>query len=142
MNKLKIFLAAPLFDEAERDFNAKVAKKLRKSGFEVWMAQEAPFIKEDTIDKKKRIYEGDISTLKKSDAVVAVLDGVQVDAGVAFEMGYAKALGKPIIGIKTDYRTFSKIEEINLILEVPLMNICKEVDEVISILKINLKGKI
>jgi nucleoside 2-deoxyribosyltransferase len=132
---MQIFLAAPLFSESEREFNERVAEDLREAGFDVWMAQEAPFIKEGSHEEKKEIYEKDISALKPSDVVVAVLDGVEVDSGVAFEMGFAKALGKPIIGLKTDYRTFSRMEEVNLMLEVSVMNICKTVDEVIRILK-------
>jgi len=84
---------------------------------------------------KRRIYEGDISALEASEVVVAVLDGIEVEAGVAYEIGYAKAIGKPIIGLKTDYRTFSRMEEINLILEVPLVKICKSIDEVIDALR-------
>ena len=129
---MKVFLAAPLFSESEREFNSKIAKRLRENGFEVWLAQEAPFIQEGTRKEKKAIYEGDILALKASDAVVAVLDGMEVDAGVAYEMGYAKALGKPVVGLKTDYRTFSEMEEINLMLEVPLIKICKSMDEVID----------
>jgi len=129
---MKVFLAAPLFSESEREFNSKIAKRLRENGFEVWLAQEAPFIQEGTHKEKKLIYEGDILALKASDAVVAVLDGMEVDAGVAYEMGYAKALGKPIVGLKTDYRTFSEMEDINLMLEVPLIKICKSMDEVID----------
>ena len=121
-----------MFSESEREFNSKIAKRLRENGFEVWLAQEAPFIQEGTHKEKKLIYEGDILALKASDAVVAVLDGMEVDAGVAYEMGYAKALGKPIVGLKTDYRTFSEMEEINLMLEVPLIKICKSMDEVID----------
>jgi len=101
---MKVFLAAPLFSEAERLFNSKIAKRLRENGFEVWLAQEAPFIQKGTHEEKKTIYEGDISTLKTCDAVLAVLDGVEVDAGVAYEMGYGKALGKPIVGLSsTDF---------------------------------------
>jgi nucleoside 2-deoxyribosyltransferase len=132
---MQIFLAAPLFNKAERKFNEEVAKDLREAGFDVWMAQEAPFIKEGSLEEKKKIYEKDVSALKGSEVLVAILDGVEVDSGVAFEMGFANALGKPIIGLKTDYRTFSPIEEINLILEVSIINICETVDEVISILK-------
>jgi len=131
---MKVFLAAPLFSESEREFNSKIAKKLRNSGFEVWLAQESPFIKEGSHEEKKRIYEEDISALETSDVVLAILDGVDVDAGVAFEVGYAKALGKPIIGLKTDYRTFSGKEEVNLILEIPIIKICKGVDEVVNLL--------
>ncbi len=132
---MQIFLAAPLFNESERAFNEKVAEDLREAGFDVWMAQEVPFIKEDSHEEKKKIYEKDISALKLSDVVVAVLDGVEVDVGVAFEIGFAKALGKPIIGLKTDYRTFSRLEEVNLMLEVPMINICKTMDEVINTVK-------
>ena len=131
---MKVFLAAPLFSEAERGFNAKIAKRLREKGFEVWLAQETSFIQHDTHKEKTAIYEGDISALNASDAVVAILDGAEVDAGVAYEMGYAKALEKPIIGLKTDYRTFSGMEEVNLMLEVPLIKICKSIEEVIGLL--------
>ena len=130
MKYVKVFLAAPLFNDAEREFNSKIAKILRENGFEVWVAQEGPFIKQDAHKEKKMIYDGDILALKTSDAVVALLDGIDVDSGVAYEMGYAKALGKPIVGLKTDYRTFSRMEEVNLMLEVPLMKICRSLDEV------------
>ena len=130
--RMKVFLAAPLFCEAEREFNSEIAEGLRENGFEVWLAQEAAFIKQGTHKEKEMIYEGDISALKGCDAVLAVLDGVDVDAGVSYEVGYAKALGKPIIGLKTDHRTFSGLEEVNLMLEVPLVKICKSLDEVID----------
>ena len=134
---MKVFLAAPLFSEAEREFNSQTAKRLRKNGFEVWLAQESSFIQQGVHKEKKTIYEVDILALKTSDVLVAVLDGVDVDAGVAFEIGYAKALGKPIIGLKTDYRTFSKMEEVNLMLEVSLIKKCTGIGEVIdSIIKL------
>jgi len=132
---MKVFLAAPLFSEAERDFNSKVAKKLRARGFEVWLAQESPFIHKGTSKEKEKIYEEDISALKACDAVLAVLDGVEVDSGVAFETGYAVAMGKPVIGLKTDHRAFSKVEDVNLMLEVSLIKLCNRIDEVIAELK-------
>ncbi|AEA46496.1 nucleoside 2-deoxyribosyltransferase [Archaeoglobus veneficus] len=118
MAGLKVFLAAPFFCEAEREFNIKVAEFLRDNGFEVWMAQENPFISDGSEEEKRRIFEMDLSALKGCDAVVAVLDGECIDSGTAFELGYAYAMGKPIIGIKTDYRTFSSIEGLNLMIEV------------------------
>ncbi|MGQ9460411.1 MAG: nucleoside 2-deoxyribosyltransferase [Candidatus Bathyarchaeaceae archaeon] len=132
---MRVFLAAPLFSEAERNFNSKVAKRLRDEGFQVWLAQESPFIHKGTPKEKKKIYEADISALKACDVVVAVLDGAEVDSGVAFEMGYATALGKPMIGLKTDHRTFSKMEDVNLMLEVPLIKLCNSIDDVITELK-------
>lgn len=131
---MKIFLAASLFNEGERAFNSRISQTLRNNGYEVWLAQEAPFIKEGTIEEKSRIFQGDVSALKSADIVVAILDGPDVESGVAFELGYAHCLGKPVIGLKTDYRTFSKIEEINLMLEVSMLKICGSVEEVLTAL--------
>ena len=39
-----------------------------------------------------------------SDAVFAVLDGVDVDSGTAAEIGYAFGRGKRVYGIRTDFR--------------------------------------
>ncbi len=132
---MRIYLAAPLFSEAERDFNGKVAGKLREAGFSVWMPQESLFVRDGTLDEKRQIYEEDITALKGCDVVVAVLDGVDVDCGVAFEIGFAAALGKPIVGLKSDHRTFSRLEDVNLMLEVPMKGIYKSVEGLIGALK-------
>jgi nucleoside 2-deoxyribosyltransferase len=42
--------------------------------------------------------------IDRSDAVFAVLDGVDVDSGTAAEIGYAFAHGKPILGYRGDLR--------------------------------------
>ena len=128
-----VFLAAPLFSEAEQKFNFRIARKLRKDGHVVWLAQETILAQEATHDNRE-IYETCISMLKESNAVVAILDGSTVDAGVAYEMGFAKALNKPIIGLRTDLRVFSKVHEVNLMLEISLIKICRNVDEVLSAL--------
>ena len=134
MKRVMIFLSAPFFNKAEYNFNKAIARKLRNAEYDVWLAQEHPFIKSPSLEEKRKIYEDDIKALKQSDIIVAVLDGIEIDSGVAFEMGYAQALGKPIIGLKTDVRTFSFIENINLMLEVPSIKICKTVEEVIDTL--------
>lgn len=93
----------------------------------------------ESIEEKKRIYEMNILALRNCDVIVAVLDGVEVDSGVAFEIGYATAIGKPVIGLKTDHRTFSRTEEVNLMLEVSMKIICRTVDELIKSLKTTYK---
>jgi nucleoside 2-deoxyribosyltransferase len=40
----------------------------------------------------------------KASLLIAVLDGGHIDEGVAFEIGFAYALGKPCIGLQTDVR--------------------------------------
>ncbi|MEM2047860.1 MAG: nucleoside 2-deoxyribosyltransferase [Candidatus Jordarchaeales archaeon] len=133
---MRIYFSAPLFCEAERAFNEKVATRLREAGFEVWLPQEISIVKSESEGEKKFIYELNVSALKNSDVVVAVLDGANVDSGVAFEVGYATALGKQVIGLKTDHRVFSKFEEVNLMLEFSMKSICKTVEELIDFLKV------
>jgi nucleoside 2-deoxyribosyltransferase len=131
---MKVFLASPLFNESERQFNSQIAKRLRENGFDVWLAQEAMSMDTESHRDKETIYKHDISALETSDIVLAILDGIDVDAGVSFEMGYAKALGRRIIGLKTDYRTFSRTDEVNLMLEVSVYRICASVDEAVNLL--------
>jgi nucleoside 2-deoxyribosyltransferase len=131
----KVFLAAPLFCESERKFNSLVAERFRVSGFEVWLAQEFGLFEHGTLNEKRKVFTQDLLALENCDVVVALLDGVDVDTGVGFELGYAYALKKPLVGLKTDYRTFSKTEEVNLMLEVPLLKLCRSIEEVIEILK-------
>lgn len=42
--------------------------------------------------------------IRESDGIFAILDGVDVDSGTASEIGYAAALGKPIVGYRGDFR--------------------------------------
>ncbi len=42
--------------------------------------------------------------IRAADALIAVLDGVDVDSGTAAEIGFAVALGKRAYGIRTDFR--------------------------------------
>ena len=114
---MRIFLAAPFFSYGERKVNVEIAEFLRDQGFNVWMAQENPFLKTGDTKEKERIFRMDLEALRESDVVVAILDGECIDSGTAFELGYAFALGKKIIGLKTDYRTFSPLEELNLMIE-------------------------
>jgi len=50
------------------------------------------------------IGKNNAEAIKRSDIVVAVLDGTDVDSGTAAEVGFAAALGKTIIGYRGDFR--------------------------------------
>jgi nucleoside 2-deoxyribosyltransferase len=124
---MKVFIAAPFFNARERKFNEELAKAIREFEFieDVWIAQEHGFLNSGSYKDKRRIFEMDLKALEECDVVVALLDGECIDSGTAFELGYAFALKKPIVGIKTDYRTFSGIEELNLMVEVSLKKLIK-----------------
>lgn len=42
--------------------------------------------------------------IRDADVILAILDGPDVDSGTAAEIGYAAALEKPVIGLRTDTR--------------------------------------
>ncbi len=46
-----------------------------------------------------------LDAINHSDAVVAILDGADSDSGTCIEIGYAKAKGKLIIEVRTDFRS-------------------------------------
>lgn len=87
----------------------------------------------------RTIYELDLKGLEGSDVVVAVLDGPDVDSGTAYEIGYACAKGKPVVGLKTDLRVFAKGEELNNMIAQGLRVLTRNFDELLAELK-KLKG--
>lgn len=51
-----------------------------------------------------RVAEANVRNLSRADALLAVLDGVDVDSGTASEVGFFAAAGKPIVGLRLDTR--------------------------------------
>ncbi|ABN06401.1 nucleoside 2-deoxyribosyltransferase [Methanocorpusculum labreanum Z] len=132
--KYRIYLASPLFSEAERRYNAYLVEVLRQNFFFVYLPQEAA----DTEDgregsREQIIYEKNLSELKRADIVVGVIDGSDADSGTAWEMGYAFASGKRVIALRTDFRKFSGNERVNLMLEMEA-EVVLNVDELVSAL--------
>lgn len=127
---MRIFIAAPFFNLAEREFNSKLAQILRNLEFveEVWLAQEHELLQQPEHELKLKIFQQDLDALRRSDVIIAILDGECIDSGTAFELGYGYALGKQLIGIKTDSRWFSQLEELNLMIQVPLLKLIRSWD--------------
>jgi len=114
----QIYLAAPLFSDAERAYNLEIAELLRKNYFDVFLPQETSDDPETrNTDEHRRIFTVNLNALKAADMVVAVIDGADADSGTSWEMGYASALGKKVIGIRTDFRRAGIHERVNLMLE-------------------------
>ena len=116
--RYRVYLAAPLFSEAERVFNASVADLLRSCFFDVHLPQDTG---DDSgtrdVREQERLFSMNRSALDTSDIVVAIIDGADADSGTAWEMGYAFAQGKPVIALRTDFRRVGHHEQVNLMLE-------------------------
>ena len=112
---MKIYLAGPLFNAAERNFNNELTGLLRNRGHEVWLPQEF----EQRAMTAKQIFVKDVEGIDWADVVVANMDGPDPDSGTCWECGYAYRR-KPVILFRTDFRAghemrddLLKIEEQN-----------------------------
>jgi nucleoside 2-deoxyribosyltransferase len=111
---VKVYFAAPLFSQAEREFNERLCEMLEAAGHSVFLPQRDGFESRDDLraqtgidsddDVRREIFRIDSAAVRDAGVVVAVLDGQVPDEGVAVEIGIAHETDRPILGIKTDRR--------------------------------------
>lgn len=108
--KAQIYLAAPLFSEAERNFNVALARTL-EGFFEVYLPQRDGRLfvelvrRAQTIQQARaEVFQSDLAAIDASSILLIVLDGRSVDEGACFELGYAYAKGKTCVALQTDVR--------------------------------------
>jgi nucleoside 2-deoxyribosyltransferase len=129
-----VYLAAPLFSEAECDFNRKLRDELINAGFKVFLPQEDSNNIKDKLDRQKIIFNKNLKGIENSDILVAVVDGADVDSGTAWEIGFAFSKGKPVLGLRTDFRTLGIEGTVNLMIERSVV-LCMSVSELLNRLK-------
>ena len=126
-NPPKVYLASPLgFSEAGRLFYyGKLVPLVVGVGFEVldpWVLTADKILKPaislsygQTKKNKwqkinKIIGRNNTKAIKNCNLILAVIDGTDVDSGTASEIGYGTALGKAVIGYRSDFRLSSDNE--------------------------------
>lgn len=114
---MKIYLAGPLFTQAERRWNRELAAALAKlkPDLEIILPQDMEIEFRNNSPDFAVIFKRNVESIENSDAIVAILDGSDSDSGTAWECGYAYAKGKPVIGVRTDFRA-SEDENLNAML--------------------------
>ena len=133
-----IYLAAPLFSDAEREFNCKLRDQITKRGFSVFLPQEDS---NDTTEmrheeKQNYIFNENLKAIDNSDIIVAILDGgSDVDSGTAWELGYAFARKKPVLALKTDFRTLGSEGVVNLMIEVSADSLATDINGLMDALE-------
>lgn len=103
----QIYFASPLFSDMERVYNESLVKKIRTMYPElnVYLPQEQGEINDkESYADAKMIAKYDTDALLNSQLVLAILDGVSIDVGVASEIGVAYQAGIPVLGLFTDSR--------------------------------------
>ncbi|MBI2971496.1 MAG: nucleoside 2-deoxyribosyltransferase [Candidatus Aenigmarchaeota archaeon] len=89
------YITSPIDTESEAyQLSARVARKLEKAGITVYLPQRDT----DQQQPPKRIFAANIKALSAADGVIVILSETR---GIYLEAGYAKALGKKLIGLKT-----------------------------------------
>jgi nucleoside 2-deoxyribosyltransferase len=99
---MRLYFAGPLFTQAERLWNAQLARHLVAAGHSVFLPQDE--VKALTTLDAHRIFQIDVDGVRAAEAVVAILDGADSDSGTSFECGVAYALGIPIVAVRSDFR--------------------------------------
>ena len=105
--KIKGYLGNGLFSLQEQLFNKYLAEKLRKElpELELYVPQENAEINDKSnFADSIAIATADYERLQDADFLIACLDGVLVDPGLATEIGDMLSMGKPVFGLYTDVR--------------------------------------
>lgn len=103
---LTVYLAGPLFTQAEWLWNEALAKHLCERSLNVILPQHRaePMLKGTHPFDPKALFQVNVESIEKADVVVAILDGSDADSGTCWECGYAFKAGRPVIGVRSDIR--------------------------------------
>jgi nucleoside 2-deoxyribosyltransferase len=127
-NGTRVYLAGPLFSQGELSRNRSIRDAIA-SFANVYLPQEDGGLIFDLVrdgmpieQAKSEIFRQDIQAINQCDVLVIVMDGRAIDEGASFELGYAFALGKTCVGLKTDSRTLLRFGD-NPMIEAALRRI-------------------
>lgn len=109
----RVYIAGPMFCDAELQYNRLLKEGLSKHGIEAVLPQDLPLDIPDVSPGNRAavnrvslmVFAEDLGLLDSCDALVLNMDGRVPDEGACVELGYAYARGMPCFGIKTDVRT-------------------------------------
>jgi len=105
----KVYFAAPLFSQGEREYNLMLTNLLESYGYEVFLPQRdgylAPNMTESQEEVIATIFRRDLEEVLKADIIFIMLDGRAPDEGACVELGIGYARGKRCYGFKTDSRS-------------------------------------
>lgn len=106
MDRRLVYLAGPLYTPPQRKYLEDLRDDIKSLDFEnveVFVPHHHIGMADEEVSGP-RIFEENIKHLDDADIVIAVLHGFDVDAGTAFEVGYAFRQGTPVFGISEDAR--------------------------------------
>ena len=147
--RLRIYLAGPLFSEGERAWLDEVAARMRGEGFDCFVPHEEQPSELKEL-KPAEVYRIDAEGIRAANVLLAWLDGPSIDDGTACEIGMFAELvasGDPryrgIVGLVTDLRLqrqrgIADGDGMNFFIAGAIESrgrICWSVDEAVEVLK-------
>ena len=120
-------LTRPVYRDVEQWCRSRVARHDADAGFVTFLPHRDNPPKDEY--NVRQIFENDKRGIDECDIVVASLNGITTDDGTAWELGYAYATGKYLIGLHTDWRQRFAHEVVNLMLECSLHELVRSLDE-------------
>ena len=122
-----VYVAGPLFDEGERWWIETIEARIAAHGLSSFLPhRDNP---DKTPDNTLEIFRNDRDAIDRCDLVVANLNGITTDDGTAWEIGYAVGIGRPVIGLFTDWRRRFADEVVNLMIEHSVEGIVRSLEE-------------
>ena len=99
--KKKVYLASPFFNDTQLVDMVRVLGTLRNKKLEVFSPYENQNkdLEFASREWRTKTFNSDVGHIKWCDIVVALVNGNYMDSGTAWEIGYAYAIGKPVIVI-------------------------------------------
>ncbi|MGH3822060.1 MAG: nucleoside 2-deoxyribosyltransferase [Pseudonocardiaceae bacterium] len=135
---LTAYIAAPLFNDAEKTYNLTVDAALQASGFTTYLPQRdggegAAMVAAgaDPVQVRQQLFTGDVNAVRRCDLLVMLLDGRVPDEGACVELGLAYAWDKPCFGLQTDIRRFTDKSN-NLMIDSILKRTAPTLDQLIA----------
>ncbi len=143
-----IYLAGPLFSEAERFFNDRLTQRLEKRGFRVFLPQrdgverdKPPYAAMSPEERRRAMFELDKAKIMEANVFFFVLDGRVPDEGACVELGIAHTqrrlgnVGKLLVGLHTDTRAAFTSSKLNPMVRVPLDRIAEDEGSLMGVLE-------
>ena len=107
----------------------------RDKGTKYTIFQLFPYVSDECErQNQESIFRRCMEGVNTSDLVVAILDDVDVDSETTWEIVYAYAKGKPVIGLRTDFKALSD-GVVNLMMEMAIVVLARDKEELLKIME-------
>lgn len=107
---MKIYLASPFFNQKQRENVEQVASVYRGLGYEVFVPMEHTIPNAWDLPNHQwanAVFRTDVNAIQECDIVVAIVYGMEDDAGTSWEIGYAYGINKPVNLLLMNETTYS-----------------------------------